>query len=77
MPDEGPRHGPNVNFTGSKAARKRLESAKLACLHIEIYRAHSYTWEAMTNDGPRWVSWSQDGGWKISKTPPNGGRRAA
>ena len=76
MPDESPHHGPSVSFKGSESARRRLQSAKLAVLHIEIYRSRAYTWEAKTNRGPRWVSWSPEGGWKIAKEPPATGRRA-
>lgn len=67
-------------YQGSLAVRRRLESirlpngGRLSVLAVEMYRSsRENVWEAKTNDGRRWVSWTEKGGWVIAKVPP--GRR--
>jgi hypothetical protein len=60
-----------VIFQGTIAAQKRLASANLECLRISMWNnATGFIWEAVTNKGRRWVSYTDEGGWKISKEPP-------
>lgn len=60
-----------VAFQGTIGAQKRLASCRLEVRRIGMYRGClGFVWEADTDQGKRWVSYSERGGWKVSKTPP-------
>lgn len=70
--DDQPKRAWNTTvYIGSVAVSKRLRSCGLLVSKVEMYRGdRGNIWEATTNDGRRWVSWTEGGGWKISKAPP-------
>jgi hypothetical protein len=61
--------GPDMIFEGNVAVMKRLKSAGMLCSKVEIYRRCKTTWEATTDHGKRWVSYTSTG-WRIFKAPP-------
>ena len=60
-----------IVFTGAASAQKRLMSAGMEVHRLSAYQNRlGNVWEAETNKGRRWVSWSDRDGWKIAKEPP-------
>lgn len=69
--------GANVIFQGQIAVIKRLQSvrlpdgARIVVCKVGCYQSRiGHIGEATTDHGKRWVSYSAEFGWVISKTPP-------
>jgi hypothetical protein len=60
-----------VAFSGTVGAQRRLTSAGLVVHKLSMYRGRiGRVWEAETDKGPRWISYDDRTGWKISKVAP-------
>jgi hypothetical protein len=68
---EQTHQGTGVYFQGTIGAQKRLASCHLVVLRIVMYKGGlGNVWEADTDKGKRWISYSEKAGWQIAKAPP-------
>lgn len=64
------RKNPSPVFRCNIAVQKVLASAGMRPGKIEMFLGHPGVWEAATDKGPRWVTHTPEGRWRISKSAP-------